>query len=108
MLSLQECRKILGPTCTLTDPELDLLREGFYALAHITHETYPKLGSPKAKTLLNQHQRVNFESMLNLLSEAEREEAIERVAIMEFESGFPREEAEKAVMSKYFKPHNRN
>jgi hypothetical protein len=105
MLSQKECRKIMGPTCTLSDSELNLLLEAHYAFAHIALETYPKLRSEKV--LPNQQQKVTFESMLKLLSEAEQEEAIERVGIMEFQGGLSCKEAEKEVMNEHFKRHNK-
>jgi len=108
MPSLKECRKILGPTCTLSDSELDLLQESLKALAHIAIENYPKFKLPKQKTSPNQKKSVSFENILDLLSEAEREEAMERVSILEFEGRLPREEAEKTVILNHFKPNNRN
>lgn len=108
MLSLQECRKYLGPTCTLSDSDLELFRDSLYALADIAMKTHPKLRSPTTTTLSFSPKVVTFEAMLNHLSEAECEEAKERVSIMEFEDGLPREEAEKIILSKYFKPHKRN
>jgi hypothetical protein len=107
-LSLQRCRTILGPTCTLSDSALEQYRDSLYALADIAIESYPKLQTPKATSSLGRQKRISFESMLNLLSEAEREEAIERISIMEVESGLPREEAEKLILAKYFKPNKRN
>jgi hypothetical protein len=35
MISLDECRKLLGPTCELSDEELERLRDDLYALADI-------------------------------------------------------------------------
>ena len=35
MISLSKCRQLLGNTCALSDPELELLRDQFYALADI-------------------------------------------------------------------------
>lgn len=106
MLSLQECRKILGPACTLSDSQLECLREALYALADIATKTYPKPRSANTTVSLNSNLGINFERMLDLLSEAEREEAMERVSIMEFDGGLPRNEVEKIVRPKYFKNKN--
>lgn len=108
MLSLQACRKILGPSCTLSDSDLEQYRDSLYALSDVAFKTYPKLRSPKAIALPFSPKVVTFETMLNHLSDAEREEAKERVSIMEAEGGLPREEAEKFILSKYFKPDKRN
>lgn len=35
MLTLERCRKILGPECLLSDEELEALRNQLYALADI-------------------------------------------------------------------------
>jgi hypothetical protein len=58
MLSIEHCRRILGPGCQLSDDELERLREQLYALADIvttvvierrTHGSYlPRAGSDTA------------------------------------------------------------
>jgi hypothetical protein len=107
MLSLQECRKILGPTCSLNDLELENYRDSLYALADISLNAYPKLQSSREITLPIQPKSVTFESMLNLLSKAEQEETIERAAIMEFEGGLTRQIAQKASLSPFFPTHDK-
>jgi len=39
MLSLDQCRRVLGPECQLTDAELERLRDEMYALADIAITT---------------------------------------------------------------------
>jgi hypothetical protein len=50
MLSLDQCRQILGPECQLTDGELEQLRDELYALADIALTSFLELrersGSP--------------------------------------------------------------
>jgi hypothetical protein len=108
MLTLKKCRDILGPSCSLSDSELEQYRDCLYALADIASKTYPKSRSTRATALPSPPKVVTFETMLNLLSEAEREEAKERVSIMEVEGEISREEAEKMILSKYLKPNKRN
>ena len=40
MLSLEECRQILGKDCNLQDKELEDLRHDLYALAEITIDSF--------------------------------------------------------------------
>jgi hypothetical protein len=40
MLSLEQCRKLLGPGCKLSDSELEALRDQLYGLADIAIETF--------------------------------------------------------------------
>lgn len=40
MLSLKQCRKILGKSCKLSDRELEELRDSMYGLADIVIEAY--------------------------------------------------------------------
>ncbi len=108
MLSLQACRKILGPSCALSDSDLEQYRDSLYALADIALKTSPKIRQPRANALPFSPKVITFETMLNFLSEAEREEAMERVSIIEIEGGHSRKEAEKIILSKHFKPNKRN
>jgi hypothetical protein len=39
MLNLDQCRRVLGPECQLTDGELERLRDEMYALADIAITT---------------------------------------------------------------------
>lgn len=41
MLSVQQCRKILGNGCSITDHELEELRNQIYALANVTASISP-------------------------------------------------------------------
>jgi len=106
MLSLKECRKILGPSCSLTDSDIEQLREGLHALADIALEVYPKLQTPNTTPPLTTKQTITFEDMFKLLSETEKDEVIERVSIIEFDGKFTRKEAEEITMSKYLKNYS--
>jgi hypothetical protein len=39
-LSLEECRNLIGPSCQLSDEELEKLRDSLYGLADIVIESY--------------------------------------------------------------------
>lgn len=40
MISLDECRKVLGPECKLSDSELEVMRGQLYGLADIAIEVF--------------------------------------------------------------------
>ena len=40
MLTLEQCRKVLGTGCKLSDTELEALRDQLYGLADIAIETF--------------------------------------------------------------------
>lgn len=40
MLSLDKCRKILGPKCTLSDTELERVRDELYGLADVAIDAF--------------------------------------------------------------------
>lgn len=40
MLTIKHCRKLLGKNCTLSDPELEALRDSLYKLADVAVETF--------------------------------------------------------------------
>jgi hypothetical protein len=80
------------------------------ALAEIIVESY--LNKPLRKKTLNSPVKftkpinfnpVSFEEMLSLLGQTEREEAEERVSILEFDGKISRTEAEKIVIQNLLK-----
>lgn len=40
MLTLEQCRKLLGNDCSLSDVELEALRDAMYKLADVAVETF--------------------------------------------------------------------
>ena len=84
MLSVEKCRKILGSNCDLSDSELESLRGQLYGLADISIGLFrtKKLSLPE------------LEARLSTLSDEERDEWEERAAILEYEAGLDRAEAE--------------
>ena len=84
MLSLEQCRRILGANCNLNDSELELLRDQLYGLADVSIELFVarKRGSSE------------IEKQGLKLSKAEHEKWEERAAILEFDGRLPRSEAQ--------------
>lgn len=103
MLPLHQCRKILGPNCSLTDCQLDQLRDQLYALADIVVDAFCD-----QRTDISGHDQpssvnVGFADALRLLPVAERETLQERAAIMEFDGELQHSEAERAAFACYLK-----
>jgi hypothetical protein len=102
MLSLQECRKILGSSCTLSDSALEQYRDDLYAFADIAYEAIINNTQPSQSILPPQNQTVSSEEMFKLVTKDQQEDVIERSAIMEYDSGLQREDAERNVLSKHY------
>jgi len=93
VLSLRRCREILGSSCPAADSELELLRDQLMAIADIALEMgREKLGTGTAST---------FHETLELIPREQQEEIVERAAIMEFDGGLRRGEAEEAALQKW-------
>lgn len=107
MISLDKCREILGPECTLSDTDLELFRQHLYTLAEIAFEAYPQLKSPKPSISRSKQKVVNFESMLRLLTETEREAALDWIAITVFDEELSREEAENKILADYLRQNDK-
>ncbi len=88
MLSIQTCRQILGGNCELSDSNLELLRDQLYGLAEVTIASYKLSRKDEIQT----QQR---------LTDKEREVWEERAAIIEFEAGLPRSEAESLALNDF-------
>ena len=98
MFSLERCRQILGRDCELDDVELTKLRDQLYGLADVLIDQVriqsriyvndkPEIVEPDA-----------YQSALRLLPESERDDVEERAAIIEFEGGTNRDEAERQAI----------
>ena len=94
MLSLQRCREILGAKCRLDDQELERLREQLYGLADVVTDHISSNASP-AKSSQPSH---DFSAALQLLTAEETEDVEERAAIIEFEAGANRDDAEREAI----------
>ena len=91
MVDLRRCREILGPDCSLTDEQLELLRDQLAGLADIALEA--GRGSKGATNA--------FETVLSLAPEPQRQEIDERASIMEFDGGLLRALAEEAALNDF-------
>ena len=111
-LSLQKCRKIVGPECSLSDSELESFRDSLYALADVAYEAFQDKkirGALSSKSLINVSEKPSlhtvepliFQQELEKLISDERETLEERVAIMEYEGNLSRPESENLAFKEY-------
>ena len=93
MLSLEQCRKVLGNGAPPADEDLERIRRDLYALAHV------------AVSAFGSHHTVDrpepLKAALRLVPDHEQEALEERAAIREFDGGLDRDDAERAVVSDY-------
>jgi hypothetical protein len=117
MLSLAECRQILGPNCDLADSELEAIRNQLYAVAGvaITTRCAPTLkeaGKSPAREATGEKIELkrywhlsNFKPALRLIPAEDRHEVRERAAIIEFDAGAKRDDAERRALHGYVRRH---
>ena len=118
VLSLQKCRELLSSNSVLSDSSLELLRDQLYAFADIaTTELIEQRRNGRYENSLGRRlqlvavpqalaitdEAVDFEEFLNPLSLDEREESEERAAVMEYDGGLPRKQAERVVMIEHWR-----
>ena len=95
MLSLARCRKLLpGGYKNVSDEELLELLDELYALSEVI--------VAKAEDELSAN-RGRFQAATEKLPPNERDEVDERAAIMEFDGGLRRDEAERAAIGRELK-----
>ena len=121
MLSVRRCREILGQSCPLSDSQIDLLRQQCYALADLALEVFSEQYrnrplEDRANTTIhvvrpdtggNVQIPDGFKKALALIPRDERESVEERAAIIEFDGGLERDEAERAAFSNYLQQKTR-
>jgi hypothetical protein len=83
VLSIGECRRLIGPECTLDDDTVLALRDQLYALAFVARATHR-----------------SYEARIDSLPEADRLEVEERAAIFEFDAKMPRSQAERLALTR--------
>jgi len=114
MLSLQRCREILGQGCVLDDHQIESLRDQLYGLAHVVTDEMceHRSGDSKASEENDGCNSGDFKAGLNLLPESEREDVEERAAIIEFDGGADRDQAEReailGAVEKHYEAKQRN
>ena len=89
MLTVAQCRAVLESGHEISDADLERIRDELYILARASADAFlAKTASSSA-----------FERGLELLSESDREAAVERAAILEFDAGRPRDVAEREALA---------
>jgi len=92
MLTIEQCREILGDDVHLSDERLERLRDELYRVANVVSEHI-------ATTAPSRAGEAGLEAALAFLPEEDREDVAERAAIMEFEGGTPADEADRAAVA---------
>ncbi len=102
----------------MSDSSLELLRDQLYRFADIaTTELIEQRRNGRYENSLGRRlqlvavpqalaitdEAVDFEEFLNPLSLDEREESEERAAVMEYDGGLPRKQAERVVMIEHWR-----
>ena len=90
MLSVQRCRELLGRDSARSDAEMERLRDDLYLLANVAIGLYCEERTSAA--------RPSMQEASVYLTQGEQEAAEERAAIMEFEGGVERDEAERRAL----------
>lgn len=98
LLDLEKCRLLLGTDCKLTDSQLEQLRQEIYALSDVVLESFCAQKLPGAgRTGKSQ----NISGCLNGIPHPEREAVEERAAILEFERGLKKSEADRQAFGEW-------
>lgn len=101
MLSMQRCREILGSNCRLTDQQLELFRDQMYRLTDIVVDQIKDSISKRVENsypVTHEMEPDGFNAASVLLTSEEREDVEERAAIIEFEAGADRDDAERKAV----------
>ena len=93
MLSLQNCRVLLGTDCNLTDVEVEQFRQQLYAFADVAVEAF--CASRKGGL------RPTNQGCLDAIPAQERESVAERAAILEYEGNLRTAEAERQAFGEW-------
>ncbi len=98
MLSLQECRSLLGADCKLNDAELEQLRHELYAVADVAVGAFC---AQKRSGSANGSKSQIVSGCLGGIPEEERPAVEERAAILEFEAHLKKPEAERQAFGEW-------
>ena len=96
MLSVEQCRKILGCGGLLSDKELEILRDQMYGLADVI------LDCLKSRSIA-ENTSGNFRRALTLIPEDVHPLLEERAAIVEFDGQTIRDDAERFTVLEYLR-----
>jgi hypothetical protein len=95
LLSISQCRELLGEKCPKADDEVERLREQFYQFAHTVVDLSDML-------------LLHPEQLIAELPDDERGSVEERVAILEFDGGVSRRLAERKAFAASFRSRKAN
>lgn len=98
LLDREKCRLLLGTDCKLTDSQLEQLRQEIYALSDVVLESFYAQKLSAAGRL---RESQNISGCLSGIPHAERETVEERAAILEFERGLKRCEADRQAFGEW-------
>jgi hypothetical protein len=98
VLSLQKCRSLLGADCKLNDAELEQLQRELYAVADVAVGAFC---AQKRSGSGNGSKSQIVSGCLGGIPDKEREAVEERAAILEFESGLRKPEAERQAFGEW-------
>lgn len=100
LVSLDRCRQLLGSGCKLTDDELNRIREQLYGLANVAVAAVLEAGPLSSVPAAQQDDgrtSIHRRTLLALPADL-RDDIEERAAIMEFDGGLGRREAERQAL----------
>ncbi len=95
MLSIEECRRILGGGFEGSDGELENLRRSLYGIANGLVDAYRRNGVPPAPVEVSEIGDAIVDLPVDI-----QEVVLERAAIMEFEGGVSRDKAERYSLAR--------
>ena len=101
MLSLERCRSLLGPACRPSNEQLEQMRQELYALAEMIMDDLHQRERPsKPEGTSNERPRSSdshrpVKEALTLVPPRKLQEVEERGAILQFDAGMARKEAER-------------
>jgi hypothetical protein len=108
MLSLERCRSLIGPDTNVCDAQLEQLRKDLYSLANAALESFRHREKPHNKYPAGQNppplHKATAPESISLLPVAERYLLEERAAILEFEAGLNRQDAERQALLEWARP----
>jgi hypothetical protein len=94
MLSIEQCRALLPADCGLSDRDIEDLREQTYSLAGLLVHHFLKQAHNSGAKLSHAG---SFRAALQLVPKDQQAEIEERAAIVEFDGGLTRDEAERTA-----------
>jgi hypothetical protein len=102
MLSIEKCRSLLGPDNTLSDTQVEQIRQDLYAFATAALESFrhrEQCDGKVTQTPPPSLQRTTIPArVIPIVPVADHHTFQERAAILEFEAGLNRQDAERQAL----------